>query len=175
MGLLNKISLLIKYIIISAAVVNFSQCTEAADNVIISVTSRDLINSARILDGRAVVMKGEVVGNIMRRDQFAWLSLEDDFNIISVWSPWAMTKGIAFTGNYLHRGDIVEVKGRFYRSDPDLKGEMCIRAEEIKILSHGFKTPHTVNSVKIRLALGLMCLTISLGFLRLMVKRRMTT
>ena len=44
----------------------------------VAVTSAELLDDWRELDGRKVVFRGEAVGDVMRRGDFAWITVNDD-------------------------------------------------------------------------------------------------
>ncbi len=133
------------------------------------VTSQALIKNATQLNGEAVVFMGEVIGDLMRRGDFAWINIQDDYGTVGVWAPLELTKEISYFGDYNHKGDIVAVEGTFFRADPELTGEFCIRAKNIRIVFPGFFIFHQVSSVKIKIVILLSVLMILLGGLRLLI------
>jgi hypothetical protein len=135
-------------------------------------TSQELIAKAKELNGAVVSFSGEVIGDIMPRGEFAWLNVEDDFGAIGIWAPLAATKIIQHQGNYDQEGDLVEVIGRFSRTDPELNGDLCIRAQSIKVIKNGQRIRHTLNPMKEKLASILLGLTVVLGGLILIMKKR---
>ncbi len=133
------------------------------------VTSQALIKNAAELDGEAVVFMGEVIGDLMPRGNFAWINIQDDYGTIGVWASLELTKEISYFGDYNHKGDIVAVEGTFFRADPELAGEFCIRAQNIRIVFPGFFIFHQVNSLKIKIVIVLSVLMILLGGLKLFI------
>ncbi len=139
------------------------------DKSVFEVTTKDLVESSPIYEGRTVILRGEVIGDIMPRKTFAWINLQDQFNAVGVWAPLALTKNISRRGNYRYHGDIIEVRGIFDHADPEFGGEFCIRAAEIKVIEKGFLLAHPLGQVKINIAFSMLGLVLCLLVLRLVV------
>lgn len=135
-------------------------------------TVKELINQAKQLDGQTVLIKGEVIGNIMPRGDFAWFNIEDSSGAIGVWAPSGLTKIIQYAGNYKTKGDIIEIEGTFVRADPELLGETGIRARRISLVKQGEPIDHPVNMVKAEAVIGLLLWVICLGFIRWTIIKR---
>jgi len=103
-----------------------------------TVSSEELIERAKDLDGRAVVYRGEVVTGVLRRGTRSWINLNDGSNAIGVWCRTELTEGIRFVGDYKHRGDLVQVDGVFNRACGKHGGEMDIHAFRLEILREGY-------------------------------------
>ena len=144
----------------------------ALANKAVRVTSKDLVDHAKELDGQKVILAGEVIGDVMPRNQNAWINVQDELGTVSVWIPQDMVSAIKFKGDYSHRGDSVEVVGEFRRADPELGGELCIRAEYLRILSQGNYIVHLLNPAKTRLSLIFLTLAALFMILRLILKRK---
>lgn len=121
----------------------------------IRVNSKQLINDKNTFDGKNVVFTGEIIGDIMPRGSNAWCNIQDDDNVIGVFAPGELFRIVHQTGDYQHQGDTVEIEGKFLRFDPQLKGEMSIRAYRIKILKFGYQMAHVVDTNKEEAAFGL--------------------
>ena len=99
-------------------------------------SSLELINNAKQYDGEIVIYQGEVVGDIMARGEYAWVSLNDGYAAIGLWVRKAGLKDIIYLGSYRAKGDIIEVTGKFNRSCPEHGGDLDIHVQEIrKVLS----------------------------------------
>lgn len=121
--------------------------TEAA---IDDVTPVGLINSTEVIecpdafDGHVVVYRGEVVGDVLRRDGGAWLLVNDDDYALevgplrghdefagtnsglSVWLPTPLPE--LDPGGADRRGTIIQVRGVVRRADPADGGGLTLRA-----------------------------------------------
>lgn len=100
-------------------------------------TSLDLLNNTKQYDGKTIDYKGEVIGDIMIRGDYAWLHVNDGTTAIGIWAPKAMVQDILYVGNYHEKGDIVEVSGIFHRSCLEHGGDLDIHASEIKKIIPG--------------------------------------
>lgn len=107
----------------------------------------------RLLDGRAVVYVGEVVGDVLRRAGGAWLLVNDDpyalevgpfgphrerrgFNAgLAVWLPDGLHEGLGEPGRHGRRGDVIRIEGTFLRADPSDAGGMTVRARAVEVLA----------------------------------------
>lgn len=101
------------------------------------VNSLDLLNNAKQYDGKTINYKGEVIGDVMIRGDYAWLNVNDGTIAIGVWVPKTMVQDIRYVGDYHKKGDIVEVSGTFHRSCSEHGGDLDIHAAEIKKVTSG--------------------------------------
>ncbi|MEK6732243.1 MAG: DNA-binding protein [Candidatus Omnitrophota bacterium] len=101
------------------------------------VSSAELINNARQYDGKVVLYKGEVIGDIMMRKEFVWINVNDGINAIGIWSNKDLVKDIVYTGNYKSRGDVVEVRGVFHRACLEHGGDLDIHIDELRKINSG--------------------------------------
>ena len=100
-------------------------------------TSLELINNAKQYDGKTVNYRGEVIGEVMVRGDYAWLHVNDGIIAIGIWAPKTMIEDIRYAGDYHKKGDIVEVSGTFHRSCLEHGGDLDIHASEIKKVTSG--------------------------------------
>ena len=100
-------------------------------------TSLDLINYAKQYDGKTISYKGEVIGEVMIRQDYAWLQINDGIIAIGIWAPKTMIQDIGYAGDYHKKGDTVEVSGTFHRSCSEHGGDLDIHASEIKKITSG--------------------------------------
>jgi len=130
------------------------------------ISSTELIKEARQYDGNTVTYRGEVVGDIMIRGDYAWLNVNDGSNAIGIWIKKKMLRGIIYTGDYKAKGDIIEVSGIFHRSCPEHGGDLDLHARLLTKVVSGEPHPVAVNVKKIYLAFLLFMLTASVYLLR---------
>lgn len=135
------------------------------------VLIRDLVMSSSKYEGRTVILRGEVIGDIMPRGKFAWVNIQGQYNEIGVWIPLELTKRITHKGNYSFKGDRVEVKGIFKHADEEFGGEFCLRATDLKIIQPGFPSPHQQSSAKTHIVWSLFWFTVCLLLIRIFVPR----
>nr|MBU1328288.1 DNA-binding protein [Candidatus Omnitrophota bacterium] len=139
------------------------------------ISSEELIQNAREYDGKTVVYKGEVIGDIMVRGGFIWVNVNDGVNAIGIWSKKDLAKDIIYTGGYKSRGDIVEIKGIFHRACLEHGGDLDIHIEELSKIDSGMVIREKVDIVKRNGAfvlLGILSLAMILSQLKLKKIRR---
>lgn len=101
------------------------------------VSSIELINNAKQYDGKIVVYEGEVIGDIMKRQDFAWVNVFEGNNAIGIWMSNALAESITYTGSYKSKGDRVEITGVFNRACPEHGGDLDIHAQAIRKTGRG--------------------------------------
>ena len=137
------------------------------------LSSGELIENAKKYEGREVIYRGEVVGDIMKRGEFAWVHINDDpYSSLSIpaggkpsgynsgqsiWLPYELAKKISFTGSYNFQGDLVEVRGRFNAVCPKHGGEMDIHATYLRVLKRGHPIKKEISRERVAI-LGLLAL-----------------
>ncbi len=136
-----------------------------------SVSSAELINNAKNYNGNTVVYKGEVIGDIMVRGEYAWINVNDEKNAIGIWIKKELIKDILYTGNYKAKGDLVEITGKFNRACIEHGGDLDIHAQSINKISSGSKIFYAINRRAINFALGLFLTIILICLLRVVILR----
>lgn len=125
------------------------------DPELTAVSSDDLYDCPEFFDQQVVSFQGEVVGGVMRRDEGAWVQLNDDAYAgllgplpahrdlrggnsgIGVLVPHDVAEGIEVVGGPATRGDLLSVMGVFYRVDPGTREVAVIRATTVEVLRSG--------------------------------------
>lgn len=115
-------------------------------DVVQRVSSGDLYDCPESFDGAQVRFRGEVVGAVLRRDEGAWVHLNDDIYSgapgplpghrfyrggnagVGVFIPHELADRIAVVGGPRTTGDVIEVVGIFHRVDPVTRDIAVIRA-----------------------------------------------
>ncbi|HAW60005.1 MAG TPA: hypothetical protein DCW86_00850 [Actinobacteria bacterium] len=138
------------------------------------VSSTELVEKCQFYDGKVVTFRGEVVGDVMIRGEFAWINTNDDaysggsrklagYNSgQSIWCKASDAKIIKVTGGYNYVGDVVEVTGVFNRACPEHGGDMDIHANELRVVGRGRSIPHPIEGGKIRAASLLIVISFAL-------------
>ena len=123
-------------------------------------TSLDLLNNAKQYDGKAVNYKGEVIGDVMIRGEYAWLHVNDGTIAIGIWALKTMIRDIRYAGNYHKKGDIVEVLGTFHRSCLEHGGDLDIHASEIKTITPGSLVIRPISRKKVYIGISSLVLVL---------------
>jgi lysyl-tRNA synthetase class II len=118
-----------------------------------SISSIELINNAKNYNGNTVVYKGEVIGDIMLRGEYAWVNVNDGKNAIGIWIRKELIKDILYTGSYKSRGDIIEITGKFNRSCLEHGGDLDIHAQDIRKIISGKPIYRVINLKRVYISL----------------------
>jgi len=135
------------------------------------VASNDLIEHAKDYDGKIVSFQGEVIGDIMRRGDFAWINVHDGQNALGIWAKSPLVLPITFTGNYKSTGDIIEAKGIFHRACVEHGGDLDIHADSLTVIKPGHKRTEPFHAGEKKLVFGLIGATVCLLILRLLRRK----
>jgi hypothetical protein len=130
------------------------------------VSSTELINNARDLDGKTIAYEGEVIGDIMIRGGHAWVNLNDGNNAIGIWIDKASAQEIKYCGNYKFKGDWLEVAGIFHRACLEHGGDLDIHAQYLRKIKSGYPVTEILNWKKVNLAVFLFFILLTLWILR---------
>lgn len=133
--------------------------------------STDLIENALTLDGQTIVYTGEVVGDIMKRGDHAWINLSDGSNAMGVWVETAALTGITVAGRYGQTGDTVRVTGTFHRACREHGGDMDIHADTLVRTASGSPVGHSVQWGRLIVA-GVFTLADVVILTRVLMRRR---
>ena len=134
-------------------------------------SSIELINNAKNYNGNTVVYKGEVIGDIMVRGEYAWINVNDGKNAIGIWVKKELIKDILYTGSYKAKGDLIEITGKFNRACMEHGGDLDIHAHYLTKVTSGNAVSYAANTKKINLAVGLFLTIISACLLRVVILR----
>ena len=113
------------------------------------LSSNELIENAKALDGNTVTYEGEVVTAILHRGDNSWVNLNDGFSAIGVWCRAADLKSVKFIGGYEYKGDVLRVEGIFNRACSIHGGEMDIHAKKIFIVKEGYGCAESMETRKL--------------------------
>jgi len=135
------------------------------------LSSTELINNAKQLDGKIITYKGEVIGEVMKRADFAWVNVNDGINAVGIWIPFSLAREITYTGSYKAKGDIIEVSGVFHRACPEHGGDLDIHAQTLRKIDSGRFTRERLNPAKRNQALILLGVLFLVWILTLFLRK----
>ena len=135
------------------------------------LSSNELINNAKLYDGKTVTYKGEVIGDVMKRGDFAWVNVYDGANAIGIWVPLALIREIVYTGSHKAKGDIIEVSGIFSRACPKHGGDLDIHAQTLRKIDSGKSDRERLNPSKVNQALIILGVLFLVWILTLFLKK----
>jgi len=120
-----------------AALIAAPVCATAAQPPVLSTT--ELVENSYKWDGKTVSFKGEVLEDLMVREDGTWMNLSDDNNTaMGVFVP----KGVAMPlishmEDYRTVGDVVLITGVFHRVCVQHQGETDIHALYVTVVTPG--------------------------------------
>lgn len=117
------------------------------------VPIHDLVVKSHEYDHKNITIKAEVILEVLERDDYAWINVNDGTNAIGVYVPIEMVKDLDVFGDYNHIGDKVLIEGVFTRNCEEHGGEIDIHATKLTIVEEGYEVKHEVSSLKFILAL----------------------
>jgi len=153
------------------------------------VTTQELIDDMARYDGQEVTITGEVVGDLMRRGDFGWITVNDDpYSIksieeggshkgvsnvgIGIWAPLSELDDIQILGSYKNKGDIVRVTGTFNRVCHEHGGDTDIHASSVMVLQQGYAISHPFDYRLLVVVLILAGIVVTLWNIRIRRVRR---
>ncbi len=177
------LALFLAFILLSSGVA-LAQGGSGEEGGVVSI--QQLVDHMEEYDDREVTIEGEVVGDVMRRGEYAWITVNDDAyseqtleegqgfagysNMgIGVWIAAADADSIGFCGGYKVRGDRVLVTGVFHRACPEHGGDTDIHATRMRLVERGHAISHPFDYAMLLVALALLAVSV---FLWLMLRRK---
>ncbi|MDD3230802.1 MAG: hypothetical protein PHE09_16525 [Oscillospiraceae bacterium] len=112
-------------------------------------TLNQLIEQEDRLDQTLVTVRGEAIGEPLKRGSECWVNINDGTNAIGIKMKETDAKHIKCFGNYKQKGDVIQIEGIFHKACSADGGETDIHSKSVKIISHGIETIQTVSAVKI--------------------------
>lgn len=120
-----------------------------------------LIEQARTLNGQEITYQGEVVGDVMPRQDHYWINVLSNGTAIGIWITAEQRSIISLTGQYGVRGDEVKIAGLFNRACSEHGGDLDIHARSLEVVSHGAIQPQELDLTRLIMAAGLLILAVS--------------
>ncbi|MCM8822262.1 MAG: DNA-binding protein [Candidatus Omnitrophica bacterium] len=137
-----------------------------------SQTVSALINNPEMFDGKTVVVKGELIGDIINGRNGFCVNILDSGKAIGVWFSESEREKIEVLGRYGVKGDFVRIKGVFYKNCAQHTGDMDIHAGFLEILERGRKKDEDVPVEKVVFAFSLGIVSLAaIGILHLLYRR----
>jgi hypothetical protein len=148
------------------------------------VTAEQVTACPEAFDGRRVTYVGELVGDLLHREEGAWVLVNDDDYALevgplpahadlrgtnsglAVWLPDDLLDDITGLGRPNQRGDLVELTGAIARTDPADGGGLTLRADRMTVLSPSTRTDEWVDLRQLWLAVAAMGLAATTAVLR---------
>lgn len=139
-----------------------------------AISSKELIQEAKRYNGQMICFEGEIIGEVMKRGDIAWLNISDGGFAIGVFAQTSHLPKITYYGGYKTVGDRIQVKGIFNRTCSMHGGELDIHAKSLKIVKPGYIVDRPINLHKVRIILLLSLIAIVLIIIFLLKEKRDT-
>lgn len=163
--MLKRIFTVLFFILFTTFCLHFTYCFAQA------LSSTELINNAKIYNSKTVTYEGEIIGDVMRRGENAWINVNDGSSAIGIWINDSLLKEINYTGSYKSVGDRVEVTGIFNRACTEHGGDLDIHALTLRKVNLGRLKQERVNPDKRNQAFILLGVLISVWILSLLKRK----
>ena len=154
------------------------------------VTSSEVIECPEAFDGQVVTYVGEVIGDVLRRDEGAWVLMNDDdyalevgpldshgefrgYNSgLSVWLEGDLVELAEQPGGPRWRGDVLRIDAVVHRADPADGGGLTLRAFDAEVLAPAEPLSRPVNRPQAVAAVVLAILAVgTVGYERVSARR----
>lgn len=143
-----KIILLMFIFIISIGFVETSCRAQSDSNVYKNYN--DMVEKAKELDGKTLDVKGEAIGEPLKRGKYTWVNICDgNGTSIGIYMKTEDAKKINYYGNSKVKGDILIVSGKFSRACKEHGGDLDIHVDMIDVEKPGHKIVEEVQKDKL--------------------------
>ena len=109
----------------------------------------DLIENGKSFDKKEVTLKGEAIGESLKRDDYTWININDTTNAIGIYMTTNDANKVNVYGGYSKDGDILQVTGIFNRACKEHGGDMDIHSSKVEIIKVGKEKKETIKKEKI--------------------------
>lgn len=150
-----------KFLIVSLILSGFSFLVYAQTQI---VALQSLVKEPDKYNQKMVFLQAEAIGEPLTTDTGIWLNLgSDGYNIAVFLEEKEMLEKIDYWGSYREKGDIVGIKGIFYKNCP-IHNQRGIHLIDLSIKEQGKEIEHKTSQQKRRVGvIGLIiCLTIGI-------------
>jgi hypothetical protein len=176
-----------RLLVLSALAVAFTSvsmviaCVPASGAEGTRVSSAELIEHSERYDGKTVVYSGEIVGDILWRGEYAWITVNDDDygerprrryqelrggnNGIGIYCRSDMLDSVRFLGSYGTHGDRLQIEGVFRQASTQHGGDTMIEAARVTVVRSGYHIDDNHFGKEPFIILGLLPVSLILGYI----------
>jgi len=122
----------------------------------------EMIENGKALDKKEIVVKGEAIGEPMKRGDYTWVNLSDGSTAMGIWLKNEDAAKIKVFGDYKHKGDTIEIIGIFNRACIEHGGDMDIHSNGVIVVDNGYKVEKVINRKRLLIALESLIITVIL-------------
>jgi hypothetical protein len=161
---INKIHILLSSLLIVFLTGILCSAPLSAETIPV-LDGASLIEQAKVLNGQVVIFQGEVIGDIMPRQDHYWINVLCNGTAIGIWITAEQRKAISLAGQYDVQGDLVRITGQFNQACPEHGGDLDIHANSVEISSQGTSIPQKLNLTRLIIAAGLFVMAVASLFM----------
>lgn len=145
---MRKLSGTLIAVLLSASILSISVYAEDSSTYVIAEIN-ELIEKAEEHDGLEITIMGEAIGERLDRGVYSWININDGTNAIGIWMKRSDAETISYYGNYGIKGDIIKIKGVFYRACEEHGGEADLHNISLEITEKGKVLKESMSHEKI--------------------------
>lgn len=138
-----------KVFILLTAVVLLGFALPSCAETIQTTTVASLVEKATQVDGQAVELTLEAIGDRMRRGDHFWVNGLDSSGAIGLWVSAADGNKVTLFGDSKHIGDIIRITGVFHRACVEHGGDLDIHVNKLEVIGNGYETERKMPGWKI--------------------------
>ncbi len=163
----KKIHLMMVTILAAILLIIFAYYDQPLAEIAPILDGSILIEQAKALNGQEVVYQGEVIGDIMPRQDHYWINvLGKDSTAIGIWITAEQRDTINMAGQFGIQGDKIKIIGQFNQACIEHGGDLDIHANSVEIISKGKIITQKSNVTRVIIAA---CLFLLASFLIIML------
>lgn len=118
-------------------------------------TVSELIENAKVLEGSEVIIAAEMIGEVMKRREYAWINGLDGTGAMGLWIPAELASEVKILGNGKFKGDTFRIRGIFHRACLEHGGDMDIHVSAMELTVPGHASEQPISRAKLLYAAGL--------------------
>ncbi len=112
-------------------------------------TVSELIENAKVLDGNEVTITTEMIGDVMKRGDHAWINGLDSTGVMGLWVPAPLASEVKILGNGKYKGDTFRITGIFHRACQEHGGDMDIHVNGLDLTAPGYASDQSISRTKL--------------------------
>lgn len=129
-----------------------------------TITLKSLVDNPEEYDQKIISLQAELIGEPLTTDTGTWFNLgANDYNIGVFLNQKEVLEKVNHWGSYKEKGDIVRIKGVFYKNCP-LHNQRGIHLIDLSVKEQGQEVKHKISQQKRKFAFIslIICLTIGI-------------
>jgi hypothetical protein len=134
----------------------------------------ELVDNSLAMDQETIRIQAETIGEVLERDEYSWINVNDGTNAIGIWLPSNEALKIKNFGSYFMKGDTLEIIGVFNRTCEEHGGEMDIHTQSITVIKSGSEIEHPISILKFSFAIILLTAALFMAYMnrRFFIKKK---